>query len=212
MTTREGSRTAGRGRRPGGPDTRGEILAAARTSFADRGFDRTTIRGVAAEARVDPALVHHYFGSKEDLFLAALEIPVDPRTLIPEVFSPGLEGVGERLVRTFLGVWDRPDNKQALVAFVRTAFVADETAELLRNGIAKVVLRAVIPQLRAGGDADDQAEVRATLVASQLAGLIMARYVLRIEPLASLPADAVVAWVAPNVQRYVDGPAPTKTG
>jgi AcrR family transcriptional regulator len=205
MTTRPGTRPTGRGRRPGGPDTRGEILAAARTSFADRGFDRTTIRAVAAEAGVDPALVHHYFGNKEDLFLAALEIPVDPRTLIPEVFAPGLDGVGERLLRTFLGVWDRPENKQALVAFIRTAFVADETAELLRNGIAKVVLRAVIPQLRS----EDDPEVRATLVASQLAGLIMARYVLRIEPLASLPAESVVAWVAPNVQRYVTGPAPS---
>jgi hypothetical protein len=101
-------------------------------------------------------------------------------------------------------VWDRPENNQPLVAFVRTAFVADETAELLRNGIARVVLRAVIPQLHAVGDA----EVRAVLVASQLAGLIMGRYVLRIEPLASLPADTVVAWMAPNIQRYVDGPAP----
>jgi AcrR family transcriptional regulator len=201
---RSATRGPARGRRPGGPDTRGEILSVARGSFAERGFDRTTIRAVAADAGVDPALVHHYFGSKEDLFLAALEIPVDPRTLIPQVFAPGLDGVGERLVRTFLGVWDQPQNNQALVAFLRTAIVADEHADLLRNGIARVVLRAVIPQLEPVGDA----EVRATLVASQLAGLIMARYVLRIEPLASLPADAVVAWVAPNIQRYVDGPAP----
>jgi AcrR family transcriptional regulator len=196
----------GRGRRPGGPDTRGQILAAARESFAQRGFGGTTIRGVASEADVDPALVHHYFGNKEDLFLAALEVPIDPRTLIPEVFLPGLEGVGERLVRTFLGVWDGPENNQALVAFIRTAFVADETAELLRNGIEAVVLRAVIPQLRPAGDA----EVRATLVASQMAGLIMARYVVRIEPLASLPAEDVVSWVAPNIQRYVDGPPPPR--
>jgi AcrR family transcriptional regulator len=210
MTTRPGRapRTPGRGRRPGGPDTRGEILAAARASFAERGFDRTTIRAVAGVAGVDPALVHHYFGSKEDLFLAALEIPVDPRTLIPEVFGPGLDGVGERLLRTFLGVWDVPANQQALVAFIRTAFVADETAELLRNGIARVVLGAVIPQLKAAGVTDP--EVRATLVASQLAGLIMARFVLRLEPLASLPAESVVAWVAPNIQRYVAGPGPPR--
>jgi AcrR family transcriptional regulator len=205
MTASAGRRTASRGRRPGGPDTRGQILAAARSSFADRGFDRTTIRGVAGEAGVDPALVHHYFGSKEDLFLAALEIPVDPRTLIPQVFVPGLDGVGERLLRMFLGVWDEPENNEPLRAFVRTAFVVDEAAELLRNGIARIVLRAVIPRLAPVGDA----EVRATLVASQLAGLIMARYVLRIEPLASLPAEDVVAWMAPNIQRYVNGPAPT---
>ena len=206
MTASDGRRTASRGRRPGGPDTRGEILNAARSSFADRGFDRTTIRAVAGEAGVDPALVHHYFGSKEDLFLAALEIPVDPRSLIPQVFAPGLDGVGERLLRMFLGVWDEPENNQALRAFFRTAFVVDETAELLRNGIARVVLRAVIPHLKEVG----QAEVRATLVASQLAGLIMARYVLRIEPLASLPAESVVAWMAPNIQNYVNGPAPSQ--
>ena len=207
MTASASRRTSGRGRRPGGPDTRGEILTAARASFAERGFDRTTIRGVAADARVDPALVHHYFGNKEDLFLAALEVPIDPRTLIPEVFAPGLDGVGERMVRTFLGAWDRPENNQALVAFIRTAFVADETADLLRNGIEAVVLRAVIPQLRPAGDA----EVRATLVASQMAGLIMTRYVLRIEPLASLPAEDVVSWVAPNLQRYVDAPPPPRS-
>jgi len=216
MTASDGRRAAprasgprasgGRGRRPGGPDTRGEILSAARASFADRGFDRTTIRGVAGEAGVDPALVHHYFGSKEDLFLAALEIPVDPRALIPQVFAPGLDGVGERLLRTFLGVWDEPENNQPLRAFLRTAFVVDETADLLRNGMARVVLRAVVPQLEPVGDA----EVRATLVASQLVGLIMARYVLRIDPLASLPAESVVAWMAPNIQRCVDGPAPSR--
>jgi AcrR family transcriptional regulator len=204
MTTPASRRTATRGRRPGGPDTRGEILDAARTSFAKRGFDRTTIRGVAADAGVDPALVHHYFGNKEDLFLVALEIPVDPRTLVPQVFDPGLDGVGERLLRTFLDLWDRPENNQALVALIRTAFVADEAAELLRNGIARVVLRAVIPRLRPSGDA----EVRAVLVASQLAGVIMGRYVLRVEPLASMPAESLVAWMAPNIQRYVDGPPP----
>jgi AcrR family transcriptional regulator len=201
---RGAARGTSRGRRPGGPDTRGEILSVARGSFAERGFDRTTIRAVAADAGVDPALVHHYFGTKEDLFLAALEIPVDPRTLIPQVFAPGLDGVGERLLRTFLGVWDQPENNQPLVAFLRTAIVVDETADLLRNGLARVVLGAVIPQLRPVGDA----EVRATLVASQLIGLIMERYVLRIEPLASLPSESVVAWAAPNIQRYVDGPAP----
>src|SRR4051812_30128042 len=95
----------GRGRRRGGPDTRGEILAAARQSFAGKGFTGTTIRAVAADAGVDPALVHHYFGAKEDLFLAALEIPVDPRRLVPPVFDEGVAGAGERLVRVFLSVW-----------------------------------------------------------------------------------------------------------
>jgi AcrR family transcriptional regulator len=198
------SRAAGgRGRRPGGPDTRGDLLSAARVSFAGKGFDRTTIRGVAGEAGVDPALVHHYFGSKDDLFLAALEIPIDPRQLIPQVFGPGLDGVGERLARTFLGVWDQPSNRLALVALVRTAFVADEAADLLRDGMARLVLAAVVPLLEG-----ERTEVRAQLVASQLMGLIMGRYVMRIEPLASLPAEELVAWLAPTLQRYLTGELP----
>ncbi len=197
------TRSGARGRRPGGPDTRGDILRAARTSFAGKGFDRTTIRGVAGEAGVDPALVHHYFGSKDDLFLAALEIPIDPRQLIPQVFGPGLDGVGERLARTFLGVWDQPSNRLALVALVRTAFVADEAADLLRDGMARLVLAAVVPLLEG-----ERTEVRAQLVASQLMGLIMGRYVMRIEPLASLPAEELVAWLAPTLQRYLTGELP----
>lgn len=197
------TRAGARGRRPGGPDTRGDILRAARTSFAGKGFDRTTIRGVAGEAGVDPALVHHYFGSKDDLFLAALEIPIDPRQLIPQVFGPGLDGVGERLARTFLGVWDQPSNRLALVALVRTAFVADEAADLLRDGMARLVLAAVVPLLEG-----ERTEVRAQLVASQLMGLIMGRYVMRIEPLASLPAEELVAWLAPTLQRYLTGELP----
>jgi len=197
------TRAGARGRRPGGPDTRGDILRAARTSFAGKGFDRTTIRGVAGEAGVDPALVHHYFGSKDDLFLAALEIPIDPRLLIPQVFGPGLDGVGERLVRTFLGVWDQPSNRLGLVALVRTAFVADEAAELLRDGMARMVLGAVVPLLKG-----ERTEVRAQLVTSQLMGLIVGRYVMRIQPLASLPAEELVAWVAPTLQRYLTGELP----
>jgi len=197
------TRAGARGRRPGGPDTRGDILRAARTSFAGKGFDRTTIRGVAGEAGVDPALVHHYFGSKDDLFLAALEIPIDPRLLIPQVFGPGLDGVGERLVRTFLGVWDQPSNRLGLVALVRTAFVADEAAELLRDGMARMVLGAVVPLLEG-----ERTEVRAQLVTSQLMGLIVGRYVMRIQPLASLPAEELVAWVAPTLQRYLTGELP----
>ena len=110
--------TRGRGRRPGGPDTRGQILASARKSFADKGFAGTTIRAVAAEAGVDPALVHHYFGSKDDLFLAALEIRVDPREVVPRVFGPGLDGAAERLLRVFLAVWDDPQTGLPLVALV----------------------------------------------------------------------------------------------
>ena len=192
-----------RGRRPGGPDTRGEILAAARESFAHKGFAGTTIRAVAAEAGVDPALVHHYFGAKDDLFLAALEIPVDPRALVPAVFDEGVAGAGERLLRLLLSVWDDPATRLPLIALVRNGLSQEAPQTLLQQGI----LRMVLAPLRAALPADE-ADRRVQLVASQMVGLVMTRYLLALEPLASMPVDDVVAWVAPTLQRYLDGPLP----
>jgi AcrR family transcriptional regulator len=190
-----------RGRRPGGPDTRGQILDAARKSFADKGFGGTTIRAVAAEAGVDPALVHHYFGSKDDLFLAALEIPVDPRRLVPQVFEAGVPGAGERLLRLFLSVWDDPHTRLPLLALLRASLSEEGPESLLQQGILRMVLtplRAALPSA--------EADRRVQLVLSQLVGLVVTRYLLAVEPLASMPAEEVVAAVAPTLQRYLDGP------
>jgi AcrR family transcriptional regulator len=192
-----------RGRRPGGPDTRGQILSAARRSFADKGFGATTIRAVAGDAGVDPALVHHYFGAKDDLFLAALEIPVDPRALVPAVFVDGVRGAGERLVRLFLSVWDDPQGRLPLIALVRTSLVQEGPETLLQQGILRMVLaplRAALPPA--------EADRRVQLVVSQMSGLVLTRYLLALEPLASMPVEELVAWVAPTVQRYLDGPLP----
>jgi AcrR family transcriptional regulator len=194
---------AQRGRRPGGPDTRGEILAAARESFAHRGFAGTTIRAVAASAGVDAALVHHYFGSKDDLFLAALEIPVDPRAIVPRVLAEGVDGAGERLLRVFVGVWENPQTRLPLVALVRASLGEAGPVNLLRDGMLRMVFGPVAAQL-----AVEQPERRVGLVASQLIGLAVGRYVLEIEPLASMTPDEVVASVAPTIQRYLDGPLP----
>jgi AcrR family transcriptional regulator len=193
--------TQPRGRRPGGPDTRGQILDAARTSFAAKGFGGTTIRAVASEAKVDAALVHHYFGSKDDLFLAALAIPVDPRTLVPAVFDEGLAGAGERLARLFLSVWDDPQARLPLLAVLRTGLVQEAPETLLQEGL----LRMVLDPLRAALPAHE-ADRRAQLVLSQLVGLVVARYLLALDPLASTPAEEIVAWVGPTLQRYLDGP------
>ncbi len=190
-----------RGRRPGGPDTRGQILDAARKSFADKGFGGTTIRAVAAEAGVDPALVHHYFGSKDDLFLAALEIPVDPRRLVPAVFEAGVPGAGERLLRLFLSVWDDPHTRLPLLALLRASLSEEGPESLLQQGILRMVLtplRAALPSA--------EADRRVQLVLSQMVGLVVTRYLLALEPLASMPAEEVVAAVAPTLQRYLDGP------
>lgn len=200
MTT---ARARGRGRRPGGPDTRGQILGAARESFAHRGFAGTTIRSVATAAAVDPALVHHYFGTKDDLFLAALKIPVDPRALLPTVLGDGVEGAAERLLRLFLSVWDDPERRLPLVALFRGSLGEDGPVLLLREAIVRLVfgaLREVLPA--------EEADRRSALVASQMVGLVVARYLLPLEPLASMSADELVGYVAPNLQRYLSGPLP----
>ncbi|TDC78564.1 TetR/AcrR family transcriptional regulator [Micromonospora sp. KC606] len=189
------------GRRPGNPDTREAILAAARTAFAERGFDAASIRVIAAAAGVDPALVHHYFGTKEQLFRATVDIPVDPAQLLPAVLAGDVDGVGERLVRMFLTVWDSPAGAAA-VALLRSAVANEWTARLLREFLVTQVLRRVLDQL-----AVDPAELplRGSLVASQMIGLAMMRYVVRLEPVASAAPEALVTAVGPTVQRYLTG-------
>lgn len=193
------------GRRPGNPDTREAILAAARTAFAERGFDAASIRTIATSAGVDPALVHHYFGSKEELFRATVAIPIDPAELVPHVLAGGRDEAGERLVRTFLTVWDGPVGPAA-VALLRSAVTNRWTARLLREFLVTQILRRVLDQLDL-----DPAEVplRGALVATQVAGLAMMRYVIRLEPVASAPADTVAATIGPTIQRYLTGPLDT---
>ena len=191
-----------RGRRPGAPDTRAGILAAARNQFAAQGFARTTIRGVARDAGVDPALVHHYFGSKDDLFVAALELPIDPRTVIGPALAGGIEGAAERLLTAFLSVWDDPQLQAGLLVVARQ-MMEPEGHLMLRDGFLPAV---IVPAASVLGISD--AERRMSLVASQVLGLILARYVFQIQPLASMRAEEVVAAVAPNLQRYLADPLP----
>lgn len=191
-----------RGRRPGAPDTRAAILAAARARFASQGFSGTTIRAVAADAGVDAALVHHYFGSKDDLFLTALELPVDPRQVLAEVVAKGADGAGERFLATFLSVWDDPQLQPTLVAVAR-GVMDPGSQQLLSNGFLPVVVQPIGVALGL-----DRPEHRMTLVASQVVGLILLRYVLAVEPLASMPRDQVVATYGPTIQRYLTGPIP----
>jgi AcrR family transcriptional regulator len=191
-----------RGRRPGAPDTRAEILGAARSLFATRGFKSTSMRAIAGEAGVDPALVHHYFGSKDDLFLAALQLPVDPRVVLAPVFEGGVDGAGERLLRVFLSVWDDPEARLPLLGLVR-GVVDPEGRMLLREGLFGVILGPIGQALGL-----DEPERRIAHVASQMIGLVMLRYVLEAEPLASMDTEVLVATYAPTLQRYLDGELP----
>jgi AcrR family transcriptional regulator len=189
------------GRRPGNPGTRGAVLSAARAAFAERGFDGATIRGIATAAGVDPALVHHYFGNKDQLFLAAIEAPANPADLLPEVLAGGRDNLGENIVRMLLRVWDGPMRPAAL-ALVRSAVANEWTAKLLREFLVSQVLRRVVGTL---GLSPAEREARGSMAASQLIGLVMARYVLKVEPLASASPGSIVAAVGPNVQRYLTG-------
>jgi AcrR family transcriptional regulator len=188
------------GRRPGATSTRDDILDAARACFAERGLAATSVRAVATRAGVDPALVHHYFGTKSALFAAAMELPFDPGQAVPALIGPGLDGLGERIVRFFLAVWDAPEPRARIQAVLRSALTEEAAATLLRDFVTTQVLGPVAAAL---GTPD--AQLRATLVGSQLVGLGLLRYLVKVEPLASADGDAVVAAVAPTIQRYLAG-------
>ena len=188
------------GRRPGPARTRERILGAARTHFGREGYDKATLRDIAAGAGVDPALIPHYFGSKEGVFLAAVEFPVDPSLFIPRLLEPGVERLGERLVTFFLETWDSPAGS-SLLALIRSVVSSDLAAELLREFVTREVLGrlAVAIQL-------DQPQLRASLVATQLVGLAMLRYVIKVEALKSASREELARWIGPSIQRYLTEP------
>jgi AcrR family transcriptional regulator len=192
------------GRRPGLGGTRERILAAARSDFGKTGYERTTIRGIAAQAKVDPALVMHYFESKDGVFRAAVKFPVDPAEFIPRLLAPGLDGLGERLVRVFVETWDSPAGSP-LLGLIRSVVGNEGAAGLLREFVTREVLGRLARALEL-----DQPQLRAALVASQLVGLAMIRYVVKVEPLASACTDDLVAWLGPTLQRYLTDPKVTK--
>jgi AcrR family transcriptional regulator len=191
------------GRRKGTPETRDAILDAARDAFADKGFDGATVRTIATNAGVDPALVHHYFGTKEQLFLATVDVPVDPGDFLPAALTGDDEHLGERVVRMFLSVWDDPRTGPPLIALIRTGLQHDWSVRLLREFVSAQILRRIIARTDMP---PAEASIRAALTASQMIGLGLARYLLKLEPLASADVDTVVRMVAPTIQRYLLGP------
>ncbi|MET7744616.1 TetR family transcriptional regulator [Streptomyces sp. NPDC005385] len=185
-----------------GPATRDRILDAAREEFSERGYEKTSVRGIAKAAGVDPALVHHYFGTKEQVFEAAVAGAMAPAFGAPDTIVEGpLDGVGERLTRFFFGVWENPTSRTPLLAIVRSAVNNDTAAAVFRRLVAAQLLRRIAARL----DASD-AELRAELAAAQLVGVAMLRYVIRVEPLASADIERIVARVAPVVQGHLTNP------
>src|SRR5690349_4187837 len=166
------------GRRPGNPDTRESIRTAARDTFADKGYDGASIRAIATAAGVDPALVHHYFGTKDKLFLAAMQAPMDPAEMLDAVGEGDRDQVGARFVRMFLGIWDGPGGA-AGVALLRSAVGNEWTTKLFREFVVTQILRRAVPRL---GLDDEHGPLRITLAASHMVGIAMARYVIKVEP------------------------------
>ena len=191
------------GRRPQGDtgDTRTAIQAAALEQFSERGYQATTIRSIAEQAQVDPALVMHFFGSKEGLFESCVEWPFDLDEEMAAVMAAGVDRAGERLVRLFVTTWDVRSGRNTSLALLRAAMGQESAERLLREFLQTKVL---MPLLEAFSMEDR--ELRTGLIASQLLGLGAARYLLRLDGLATLPADQLVACVGPTVQRYLNGP------
>ena len=193
----EGQRRRGRPRadeRAG--DTRQRLIAAARRRFAADGFDRASVRAIAAEAGVDASLIRHYFGDKAGLLVASMQLPVNPVEILHSVISSGPEGLGHRLVEAFLTAWD--PHREVIAGLVRTTF-GDATAVPPALQVVRGVVVVSLREVLAGRDAG----LRAELIAGQLLGLAMLRYVRPLEPLASASRARVIEWYAPTVQQLV---------
>jgi AcrR family transcriptional regulator len=195
------------GRRPGETRTREAIADAARRQFGEHGFDATTIRAVAEEAGVDPALVMHFFGTKDELFTASLRWPFDPAAALPAVIGDDPAGAGERLVGLFVRTWDAESGRNPIVTLLRAATMREAAERQLREFLERELLLPIVTEL--GRDAP---ELRANLVAAHLLGLGMARYILRFEPLASMSPEDVSRLFGGPVQAALDGPLPTLRG
>ncbi|KKD02805.1 TetR/AcrR family transcriptional regulator [Streptomyces sp. WM6386] len=193
-----------RGRPPGteSADTRDRILTAAREEFSERGYEKTSVRGIAKAAGVDSALVHHYFGTKEQVFEAAVEVAFTPALKVRDVVLDGpLEDVGERMTRFIFGLWENPVTRKPLLAIIRSAVNNEAAATVFRRLVATQLMRRIAGEL----DTPD-AELRAELAAAQLVGVAMMRYVIRIEPVASADVEQIIARVAPVVQGHLTNP------
>lgn len=189
------------GRRPGRSGTRDAILDAARRQFAEHGYDRTTLRSVAAEAAVDPALVVHFFGSKQKLFLAGVDLPIDPAALAEEIGSAPRSEVGARMATFLLTALENPDVRNRWIAMVRAATSEPEAARRLREILET---RLFTPLAEALGVED--AQFRATLAGSHIVGIGMARYIVGVEPIASAASSKIAAALGPTLQRYLVEP------
>ena len=204
--TRNSSRTGRRkgGRGHGDSGTRAAILQAARRQFTEVGYAEASLRAIAAEAGVTPPLIMHFFGSKANLFVEAVQWPFDPATVLPQVIGGDRRGVGERMARLFAETWDDHPEGGTLIELLRSAATDPKSAALLREFLVNELFAPIIKTL---GQSDG--DLRACLMASHLLGAVLVRHILQIEPLASVSTDEVIVLMAPTIQRLLTGKLPT---
>jgi AcrR family transcriptional regulator len=192
--------TSGRGRRPAGSGTREAIAAAARRQFGELGYQRASLRSIAAEAGVDPRLVLHFFGSKQELFASVVEIPFDPATTFDALLAPGQQELGRRVAEFLLAILDSPEGRRTITGLIRAAASEEQAAAAIRDLVAR---RLLLPLASRVGR--DRPELRASLVASQVVGLAMARHVVGLTPLARASHAELIAALAPVFDHYLTG-------
>lgn len=193
-------RRRGRPPRGEGGDARARILTAAADEFGELGYDGATMRGIAARAGVDPALLHHYFGSKADLLGEVVDAPMRPDIDVPRLLDGPRDALGEGIVRYVLEAWESPSTRARGTALLRAALGNKLTTPLLAGFLSRELIGRIAARL----DTDDAA-LRAALAASQIAGLLVARYILQLAPIAEASVDELVQRIGPTIQRYLTG-------
>ena len=182
---------------PRSEESRSAILEAARKRFGAEGFERTTIRAVAADAGIDPSMVMRYYGSKDGLFAAATDVELQ----LPDLSKVPRSGLGEALIRHWVEIWEGDLAHESMIVLLRSSITNQDAAKKLRDVFVTQVVRAV------GAMVEDpkEASTRAGLVSSQMLGLALTRYVLKLPPVVAIDQDAIVAGVGPTIQRYLTG-------
>lgn len=191
-----------RGRRQGEPVSRDAVLQAAKRQFALRGYDKTTLRAIADDARVDPAMILYLFGSKAALFRESMKLVLPADLLTTEIAEKG-DDLGCRVVRAYLGIWEQPDTAASMASMVQSATSNSDANDAFRGFLHDYLLTAVSGALGGG----DEARLRAMLAATNLVGTAMLRYIMRVPPLSSLGVDEVAGLVGPAVHRFLTAPA-----